>query len=155
MDESKLLRTEITTRRRRSFLGRWPGWKLAGAWCVIVTAFTWYGGTYGAQGAVVMGGLGVGVATCLVAGFGILSMVQTRFMGKIEAIVWLAVSSVATPIIAVIATIWISKAVGVTEDGMFAIAKIALWVITIAGGTFLMFTPIVIGIGKPPREPWG
>jgi hypothetical protein len=153
--KSKLLRPERMVSRRRSFLGRWPGWKLAAAWCVTVAAFTWYGGTYGAESAAVWACFGVGVSTCLVAAVGILSMVHTRFMGKIEAIVWLAVSSVATPLIVVTATIWVSKAMGATGDDGFALAKIALWTVTIAGGTFLMFTPIVIGIGKPPREPRG
>ena len=145
----------MTAAPGRSFLGRWPGWKLVVVWCAIVAGFTWYGGTYSAEGAVIMGGSGTGIATCLVAGLGVLSLVHRRSMGKMEAIVWLAVSSVATPITTVIMIIWISQAIGITEDGLFAFSKMMMFMLVIAGGTFLMFTPIVIGIGKPPRAPRG
>ena len=143
-----------TRSRGRSFLGRWPALKLAFLWCGIVGALTWFGGAFDVESAILLGGLGVGMATCVAAGFGLLGLVHTRSVGKIEAIVWLAVSSLVSPILAVIVTETVANVMGVLRDeSSLAMAETALWAVTIAGGTFFMFTPIVIGINKPPAQP--
>jgi hypothetical protein len=128
--------------------------KLAVLWCGIVAASIWCGHFYDAGGAVLFGGLGVGVATCFTIGLAILGLVHARSVGKIAAIVGLVVSSVVSPILAVTATETVADMTGVLPgESRWGVAWTAIWATAIAGGTFLMFIPIVIGIGRPPAQP--
>jgi hypothetical protein len=51
-------------------------------------------------------------------------------------------------------TATVARIAGVLEgESLLAIGEMAIWAVTVSGGTFFLFTPIVIGIGKPTRQP--
>lgn len=157
---------------RRSFLGRWPGLKLIVLWCAIVSSFAGCGyyssGTQiqgasfmqhaATEGAILSGGLGVGIATCLIVGLWILAGVQIGRFGRGAAILWLAASS----FVSAMATLRVTEVVAdsfprdafiLTGESSWGI--ILAWgeMIIIAAVAFVLFTGVLIFMRGSARKP--
>ena len=150
-----------------SLLGRLANLKLILLWCVTVAAFAGVGfyspgaqiqgdsfSTRAAvQGAVLLGGLGVGIATCLTIALFILNRVQTNRLRKGWAVLWLAVSSIVSSIATVVVTEVVADSMPrdwniLRGENRMAIALTWAWTTGIAVLVFVLFTALVIFAGR-------
>jgi hypothetical protein len=155
----------------RSFLGRWPTPKLIVLWCLLVFTFT-AGGYYTAgtqvqgasfmqhaaiESAILSGGLGFGIATCLIGGLWTLASVHIGRFGKGAAILSLAASS----FVSAMATRYVIQAVAnsfppdafiLTGESSMGIVFVWGYVIIIAAIGFIVFTGVVIFMRRAPRH---
>ena len=109
------------------------------------------------EGAILMGSLGVGVATCIAAGLMILANVQanriTKFAGVLHLVTSSFVSTIATPVtVLLLGPLFPQVSDLLRGEGFMGIASVSSWAGIVAITSFILLTITVILSRQQPKD---